>query len=149
MIQIKSLSQKEVKSFFERTTNDFNEFMDSGYVDTFSKKLSENAKFVVCYDENDEICGLIAFYMNNQKFAYLTHVSICSEQRGKGLFTKMLHFLENYAIDSCYKVIRLEVNKLNINAQNVYKKVGFSIVEESEKSWFMEKNLRCSQVMDT
>ena len=53
---------------------------------------------------------------------YLEDLFIKKEFRGQGIITEFLRYLENIYVNSIFK---LEVDKCNINAIEVYKKRGF------------------------
>lgn len=142
MTEMRKLSYSEVMNYFNRVQEDFSYLKDEEYKKSFAKKLSEYADFLVSIDEKQQIDGLIAFYMNNGEFCYLTFVSVDKTHRRKGVFSIMLKALEDKARNENYHLLRLEVNKKNLNAQNVYKHAGFTVIEETEKSLFMKKDLR-------
>lgn len=81
--------------------------------------------FVFC--QNEKILGyaMIAKSFSTEfakRCIYLEDLFIKKEFRGQGIITEFLRYLENIYIDSIFK---LEVDKCNINAIEVYKKRGF------------------------
>ncbi|MBX5317493.1 GNAT family N-acetyltransferase, partial [Staphylococcus caprae] len=67
------------------------------------------------------------------------------EARGKGVGTRLLNFAEKKAQKEGFNKLSLTVVKDNDKALNLYKKFGFSIVGEINKSPFylyqMRKNI--------
>lgn len=86
MIQFRKLSLSEIKEYFESVKDDFESFKDEGHIKAFSKKLSEYADFEIYTNEENKIGGMIAFYMNNGNFVYLTFISVKKEFRSQKVF---------------------------------------------------------------
>lgn len=141
MIQFRKLSLSEIKEYFESVKDDFESFKDEGHIKAFSKKLSEYADFEIYTNEENKIGGMIAFYMNNGNFVYLTFVSVKKEFRSQKVFSRMLAALEKKANSKNYPRIRLEVRKKNLLAREVYEHSGFVIIEKTDESLYMEKKI--------
>lgn len=141
MIQFRKLSLSEIKEYFESVKDDFESFKDEGHLKAFSKKLSEYADFEIYTNEENKIGGMIAFYMNNGNFVYLTFVSVKKEFRSQKVFSRMLAALEKKANSENYPRIRLEVRKKNLLAREVYEHSGFVIIEKTDESLYMEKKI--------
>lgn len=141
MIQFRKLSLSEIKEYFESVKDDFESFKDEGHIKAFSKKLSEYADFEIYTNEENKIGGMIAFYMNNGNFVYLTFISVKKEFRSQKVFSRMLAALEKKANSKNYPRIRLEVRKKNLLAREVYEHSGFVIIEKTDESLYMEKKI--------
>ncbi len=141
MIQFRKLSLSEIKEYFESVKDDFESFKDEGHIKAFSKKLSEYADFEIYTNEENKIGGMIAFYMNNGNFVYLTFISVKKEFRSQKVFSRMLAALEKKANSENYPRIRLEVRKKNLLAREVYEHSGFVIIEKTDESLYMEKKI--------
>lgn len=141
MIQFRKLSLSEIKEYFESVKDDFESFKDEGHIKAFSKKLSEYADFEIYTNEENKIGGMIAFYMNNGNFVYLTFVSVKKEFLSQKVFSRMLAALEKKVNSENYPRIRLEVRKKNLLAREVYEHSGFVIIEKTDESLYMEKKI--------
>lgn len=107
-----------------------------------ASKFQKHGNFLALL--NDHIVGFIAYYANDQKSltAYISMIIIRKEFHSMG-YGK---FLINTAIARSeslgMKRLKLEVNKLNLEAINFYKKLGFSVLEEAtNESFYMVKNI--------
>ena len=114
------------------------EFYSSNAVATNGSNEIFETDFENCINDYQYLEGFV-FYQNEKilgyamiaksfstEFAkrciYLEDLFIKKEFRGQGIITEFLKYLENIYIDSIFK---LEVDKCNINAIEVYKKRGF------------------------
>lgn len=105
-------------------------------------KLADKATFITV-SINQQIVGMIGFYMNIKPLCYITHVSVDSAYRRRGIASEMFSSLENHAISQDYDLMKLEVNKFNAIAIETYKKNGYRIVSESSNDgYYMEKQLK-------
>ena len=137
---IEHLSEKDVSCFFLKAQEQFPYlFRDLDFY-TYSKKLADCADFIVCRSMG-QIAGVLAFYMNNGNFVYVTFVCVLKEFQRLSIFSNMLCQLESLAREKGYEKIRLEVAKENVSAQLVYLHKDFSIIEKGEKSFFLEKRI--------
>ena len=114
-----------------------------GLLDTSAEKLHRYAKVITANNEFGNICGFAAYYKNkpDTKLAYLTQLAVAPEHRKKGIAGLLLNSFESDICTSGFERARLEVNKENTAAINLYKKYGYKIVEVMRHSWYMEKNV--------
>ena len=63
-------------------------------------------------------------------------ISLKEEFRSKGIGTKLMTRMIEYLRENGYKQTSLDVKKANY-AVNLYKKVGFEVVEENEEDYLM------------
>lgn len=93
--------------------------------------------------EDDTLVGFAAFYDNNaiQKVAYLSMIAVKAGYRRKGIGKIILNYVVQYAVESGMRILRLEVNKSNLNARNFYYSYGFQLFEENENSYILEKSI--------
>lgn len=87
-------------------------------------------KNIIC---NKKIIGSFLFRKIDEGLL-LDEIYIEKEYRNKGIGSSII---ENYTIN-CNENIYLWVYKNNINAFNLYKKLGFKIIEETDARYYME-----------
>lgn len=110
-------------------------------IDIYSKKIIDNAIRMEAW-ENNVLIGLIAFYSNKENsFAYITNVSVLNEFKGIGIAKKLMQETINEVQKIKFKTIRLEVNKSNSKAINLYRLLDFEIKDENQDYYLMEKIL--------
>lgn len=110
-----------------------------------------NHKMYVIEDEN-KIIGSFALssyddldYKNiewlskNKNFLYLNRLVILPSEQGKGYAKQAMKFIEEYAKNNSYQVIRLTVYKDNKYAIGLYEKLGFIKVEKGY--WQLEDKI--------
>ena len=128
---------ESIREFFYRTNEEFdvplNQKVD---IEEYTLKLFTYATFFVCYDD-ETIIGMICCYMNRPPQAYISHVCVSSEYQGKGIFMKLFTCLKSECVKQRFSQIALEVGVKNVKAQNIYKKMGFGIVKQSEHSFYL------------
>lgn len=93
-------------------------------IDKYAEKLYDKAQRIEIW-ENGYLKGLLAYYLNTEdRFVFITNVSVSPEIMGAGVASKMIKRLieDNTGI---IDVIRLEVNAGNERARRFYKKNGF------------------------
>lgn len=119
---------------------------DHSFYDQFNK--IDKLKYVMVAYDNDKAvgCGAIKHYDENTmevKRMYTT-----PESRGKGIATKILVELENWATELHYKKCILETGKRQTEAIELYKKNGYNLIPnygqyaEMENSLCFEKELK-------
>lgn len=106
--------------------------MDEESVLRYCNKIKKNAVFeyILC---NEEIAGFIAYYANDiqRRQGYITMVLIRTRYRGRGfssiLLERVLDKIKSKGFGSC----KLEVEKKNVIAIQIYEKFGFIKVEDT------------------
>ena len=68
-------------------------------------------------------------------------ISLFEEYRGKGIGTNLMRKMIEYLKSNEYKQTSLSVQKENY-AANMYRKLGFEIVEENDEDYIMLLNLK-------
>ena len=118
---------------------------------TMARKLSECGRFLAVYDEHDnKAAGFAAFYDNDTsgRVAYLSMLAVSKAHRSKGVGSYILHEVEDFTSKSGMNMLRLEVEKDNLNAISFYKRNDFRLYEEREKSYVLEKDLPVADSID-
>lgn len=132
--QIESITFEELLHYMRFQANEaFPSLRDENRLLTFATKLHDNAEFCLYRDEG-KVVGMIAFYANRRgaSFAYIPHIYVEPKYRGLGVFSQMLHKIEDYVKSKGFSEIKLEVNKNNQRAQHAYHNHGF--IESNEAS---------------
>lgn len=142
---IEHLELSELVSYLHLQADDtFPDLNDEQRLNTLAEKWHSHAEFCTCRNDNGQLVGIIAFYANQPKtgIAYIPHVYVSREFRGKGLFPTLLQTIISHISPKGYNIIKLEVAKDNIRAQKAYLKQGFRTgAEAGEQSIFMTKTL--------
>lgn len=133
------LTQSEVLSLLNRFDDSSDSPLHEGLdFDSYSKKLSDYAFFVIAY-EDKKMIGFIAYYLNDEgQFAYVPQVVVHKDSRHKGVG----HALFSTMYDSLtpnYTSIRLEVLKTNDNARGFYAREGFEEINDHNERLLLER----------
>lgn len=135
------LDKDIILCFFESNRAVFPEFEDKIRTEQYAEKLSEKAWFVICQNKEQEIIGMIAFYMNMPPECYLTFVCVNVQYTKRGIMSQMLNHIEKLAQSRRFTRIKLEVKRENHTAIAAYEKKGFVMVAESERGYYMLKQI--------
>lgn len=108
----------------------------------YAKTLHEKACTILCQSQGKPV-GLAAFYANNTttQTAYLSFIALKSHYQGCGTGKNLLIKCEQIAKQNGMLRMRLEVQKINTRAFLFYQKVGYTICDSTQQSYYMEKNL--------
>jgi putative acetyltransferase len=131
----------------ERTNSNNKDFLellkelDKFLIETFKEEMDffgqfnyvENIKYVILiYDEDKAVgCGCIKEYSNDTM--EIKRMFTSPEVRNKGVASKILKELENWALELGCKRLILETGDKLINAQNLYKKNNFKLIENYDQ----------------
>ena len=97
---------------------------------TFSYLLTEpNTLSYRIVTPNDNMVGFIFIMMNDNGTGHITTIGIAPEHRRRGLAIRLLGHTENALKNREISMITLEVRVSNIAAQNLYRSLGFSIIQ--------------------
>ena len=101
----------------------------------YAKKLYDLAN-VKCVYNGENIVAMVAGYIDNCKSncAYIALVGVLREYRGKGMATKLIREFMKECADKGISRIDLYTHQSNINAINMYKKIGFYEKKDSKDS---------------
>ena len=135
MIQLKKTDSKNI-DFVELVSlldNDLaiSDGEEHGFYNQFNG--IETIKYaVVAYNDNIPVaCGAIKQY--DALTAEVKRMYTLPEARGKGIATKVLDELENWAVQLGYKRCILETGKKQPQAIELYKKTGYSITSNYDQ----------------
>lgn len=82
-------------------------------------------------DYDDPECHVINWESNNKKWFYLSRLVILPSEQGKGYAKIAMKFIDDFAIENNYEVIRLTVYEDNKSAIGLYEKLDFVRIENS------------------
>lgn len=113
------------------------------------KKIEEDIikKEVYLVKINNSVVGnFIVTYNENENVIYLGKLAIAPQYSGKGIGSKCLSYVEEYAKRKNAKSINLDVYEKSVSAIRFYKKNGYKIIGEKPTRRFivkvMQKELR-------
>ncbi len=117
------------------------------YVDKWGKDKFDIALIM---ESNNQLVGAIwgrLLTRENKGFGYLDDktpelsMAVKNEYRNQGIGTKLIKAITSEYQKIGVDYLSLSVDKAN-NASNLYKRLGFEIVEETETSWTMKKGIK-------
>lgn len=112
-------------------------------IESYAKKLSDKAQFVVCMNE-DKMIGFTAYYLNSfAQQIYITLICVDTKYQSYGIGGMMLNYVASCTgeSDKLYETIALEVNKKNGKAHRFYLKQGFEEQEDRGEKLLMVKHI--------
>lgn len=103
-------------------------------IDTYGKKIYEKAITFEAWDGN-RLVGLVAAYCNDKikKIGYITNVSVLNEYQEAGIASRLMKNAIIYGKRKSFVKLMLEMQSGNIKAINLYKKLGFILVEQNNQ----------------
>lgn len=88
-----------------------------------TKQMEKGFEYYLIKDD-EECIGYLGVLPEEEKL-FLSKIYIISTERGKGYGRQAIEFLEKVAIEKGSRSISLTVNKNNLGAIEMYKKLGF------------------------
>jgi ribosomal protein S18 acetylase RimI-like enzyme len=107
-------------------------------LEVYAKKMADYAILFEAWAD-EQLIGMVAMYLNEQKHGYITNVSVYNEYGGKGIAKQIFVYLMEYSKANKISEIKLEVSAINIAAINLYKYFGFESIEEKNNQIIMLK----------
>ncbi|HEX5329501.1 GNAT family N-acetyltransferase [Sulfuricurvum sp.] len=142
-VSIKTAKQEDILIHLLHCNTDFNPYLEKRVdLNSFATKIYTQAiSFEVWVDQS--IVALLSGYVNDleNKVAYINHVSVLKEFRGKGISKVLLDKFIQYSKDQNFKNIKLEVSENNRTAISLYEKHHFTIENIVSGKIIMIKNL--------
>lgn len=110
--------------------------------------IGDDSVFFAAYiDDELAACGAVKLIEDDLRYGEIKRVFVEEKQRGQGLATAVIRYLENFLMDGGVGVARLETGTLQPDALRLYHKLGyfergpFGAYKPDPLSIFMEKNL--------
>lgn len=112
------------------------------HIAMYVEKITKHAERVEAWSDNNLI-GLVAIYCNDKKkfVAFITNVCVSPYWQGLGVASRLLSLTIDFLHSQKFKSIELEVNRHNYSAISLYERKGFSILNRTDDSIFMCKNM--------
>lgn len=138
-----SITSDQVQKHLEAVSKSFVPNLSSYVnIENYSKKIAEKAVLFFEKDNNSNLIGLVAVYDNNEeKFGWITNVSVNPFVHNKGIASKLLKECINFFKNKNYSNIKLEVFDNNEKAIKLYKKHNFKLHEQKENKFIMKLEL--------
>lgn len=137
------LPQNRVEELLRECNNSFSPPLECNIpytLDEYAAKLSRFASFVLCL-EDERVIGFLAYYLNNEGgFAYIPQIWVSDQYQRKGIGSSMIAALVGM-IPNGVNSVRLEVRKNNPKAYAFYLKGGYTVIEERNGKFLMEKKI--------
>lgn len=101
----------------------------------YSKKIYSQAERFEVWVGNS-LVGMLAAYCNDltHRVAYITSISVLNNWQGKGIALQLLNRFMDYAQQKGMHRFQLEVEKKNKRAIGLYKRSGFTAVDETNSN---------------
>lgn len=130
--RIDTASHEDILQHLRQCDNDYTPPL-SARVDLYSYagKLRSNAVSFEAWDtDGNLLVGIINAYLNDHKTqrGFISNVSVLREYRGMGLASTLLRMCLDYAAQSGFQFVELEVAPTNTLAQKLYNGAGFEII---------------------
>lgn len=107
-------------------------------------QMYDNTNYEIAVGKlDDDIVGFILIQITDE--INITSLAVKKEFRNLGVGTKLLNWLENFALSKNIDTISLEVNSKNITAYLLYEKFGFTVRRE-RKNYYSDGNA-CLEMM--
>lgn len=121
---------KMIRDYIKSDISVLNEFYNNIFNVNKNYDEPSNKIKVICI--NEQIIGFIDYSILYER-AELNYIYIIDQYKKQGFASKLMTYMLSDLKDNSVLNITLEVNVNNLNALNLYKKFGFSIVSKREK----------------
>ena len=102
--------------------------------DIDSINLENNSNWVFVLVRDDSVIGFIVLRPIAKDCIELKRLYLTSSERGRGLGEYLLNYAMHFAQKNKYRSIRLETTSKFKEAVSLYKKYGFNVLNDAEKS---------------
>jgi ribosomal protein S18 acetylase RimI-like enzyme len=111
-------------------------------ISKYSAKLLKHAD-ILSLHQGGHLSAFIAIYANDETLStsWLSMLAVSKKSRKMGLATNLLCSAISYLKNKRFKRFQLEVYRSNYAAIELYRRHGFLMISENEKSIFMELSL--------
>jgi len=136
-----TMCKNEILRFLKDIDNDFNPALSEKVIlEEYVDKIYKKSHLVSHCLNNGKIVGLLVVYCNDfiDYRAYVALVGVLKDYRGRGIAERMMRECIDYVRCNNFKTIGIHSN--NKIAINLYKKLGFNIIEDGNRV-YMELNL--------
>lgn len=105
----------------------------------YAKKMYENAT-IFSVHEGGKLVASMAVYSNdpNRQTAFGTMLAVATSHRVYGLGPNLIKTTVDYLKKKSFKSFKLEIYKTNPRVINLYKRLKFTVVSETDSSVFVD-----------
>lgn len=137
LVNIEKIDELELLEYLKNTP-----LANKVEIKEYTHKVCTNATIFVAR-ENENIIGVNIVYFNDRilKRGYITHIRVNETHRKLGIGGLLLSKAMDYAREHNFTSIALEVRKNNEIAMHLYTRNGFTIYQETENNYYMEKSI--------
>jgi len=137
--KINTASEDAILTHLNHCNNQFVPALSTRFsLEVYAKKMADYAILFEAWAD-EQLIGMVAMYLNEQKHGYITNVSVYNEYGSKGIAKQIFVNLMEYSKANEISEIKLEVSAINIAAINLYKYFGFESIEEENNQIIMLK----------
>ena len=130
----------ELESLIKEIDADFDPPLSSSVnLANYAKKMYENAT-IFSVHEGGKLVALMAVYSNdvNRQAAFGTMLAVAKSHRVYGLGPNLIKTTIDYLKKKSFRSFKLEIHKTNPRVINLYKRLKFNVVGETNSSVFVE-----------
>lgn len=112
-------------------------------IEVYCKKLHSNSTIITLHNNDKDLLGLVAVYVNNEetRVAYISSVCILKQHWGKGLGKLLLKETISFVAKKKFRSIKLEVGIENYVAIKLYNSFNFKVIEKGLSTQIMQLEL--------
>lgn len=118
----------------------------NGYEEGYLDKFFNGGDDWICVAETDgKVVAYLSIevYRGQEEYIYLDDLSVSEKYRGNGIGTELIKAAERFAREINIPVVFFHVEKSNILAFELYKRLGYSIMKEEGTRFGMIKKSPC------
>lgn len=134
-IKSNKLLTKLVKNERKYDTNIKSDYIVNNYFENICNN-NNSSLFIAKEDDNTAIGYAFCKIITSNEGPHINHIALVDglyvneENRNQGIATKLIEECKTWAIDTGAKIIELNVMSGNVNAINLYQKIGFEEIEK-------------------
>lgn len=142
-LSLRKASENDYEFFYEVKKTVLKHYIETiwGWDEDFQRKFHEenysvdNTNIIMV---NNEDAGTLEI-KEDEESIFISSLYILPAYQGKGIGSKIITDFIKQA-ENEKKRVELEVLKLNVGAQKLYKKLGFTLTERDDTKYFMYKD---------
>ncbi len=112
---------------------------ESGYLDKFWSDSED--RIYVAADPSVEAFLSVEVHSEPDRYIYLDDLSVTERYRGRGIGTRLIREAETYAKERGIGSIVLHVEKSNVSASCLYKRLGYAVYKDDGSRYLMKKDI--------
>lgn len=142
--EVNGLSAKDLYRFLIKCDIQFFPQLSSRVnLSEYSEKLFHNST-IINAKKNNEIIGIIAFYVNDNSidYGFISLICVLNNYKGNGVGSNLMNECILLVKKKRLKSIKLEVDIENRYSMSFYRKFGFHVQDQRQNLFLMEKLLQ-------